>query len=154
MPMSMEQLYLLKLAEECGEVAHRAMKAMQFGMDEIEHDHEDTNQERLLAELVDLAATVDLLRNAEVLPPNSGLMHFPSDQFAVNRKKEKIRHYHSISIKEGCVDTDDIMDGDGVDTCDQAEMAPVDKNDDDYLPKPLRKGRSKLDSAKRQSPKK
>ena len=36
--MNLEQFYLLKLAEECSEVAQRALKQMQFGKNENSRD--------------------------------------------------------------------------------------------------------------------
>jgi hypothetical protein len=45
---------LLKLMEECAEVAHRASKQILFGKQEIQHGQELTNAERLRGEVLDL----------------------------------------------------------------------------------------------------
>jgi hypothetical protein len=61
--MTIKQWLLLKVAEECTEVAHRALKTIQFGIDEIQPGQPYTNLYRLEAELLDLAVIVSLLNN-------------------------------------------------------------------------------------------
>ncbi len=61
MPMSLEQHALLKLMEECNEVAQRASKAMQFGAEEKQSDQYSSNQQRLENEVMDLMATLQRL---------------------------------------------------------------------------------------------
>lgn len=55
------QFYLKKLAEEAGEVAHDALKAMEFGLDS-EYGGE-TNRERINRELNDLMQVVEVLND-------------------------------------------------------------------------------------------
>ena len=51
--------YLLtKLMEECGEIIQRAAKIQRFGLEEIQDGHSENNQQRLQAELTDLAGGV------------------------------------------------------------------------------------------------
>ena len=64
MSMSLEQHALLKLMEECNEVAQRASKAMQFGADDKQSNEHSSNQLRLEHEVLDLMATLHRL-NAE-----------------------------------------------------------------------------------------
>jgi NTP pyrophosphatase (non-canonical NTP hydrolase) len=66
--MTRTQFLLLKLSEECVEVAQRAAKQMQFGRNEIQKDQSLTNSERLVGELRDLAAVVNLLEKEGELP--------------------------------------------------------------------------------------
>ena len=44
------------LAEECDEVGQRVMKALRFGLDEIQPGQDFTNAERIVLELHDLAS--------------------------------------------------------------------------------------------------
>src|SRR6266404_63099 len=72
--MTLRQFYLIKLAEECDEVSHRALKQTQFGAEQVQKGDEVkdgvappnkeaglTNRQRLTNELKDLATTVKLL---------------------------------------------------------------------------------------------
>lgn len=59
--MDYEQYLLGKLAEECAEVGQRALKAAQFGLDEVQPGQALDNAERLHAELDELQAIVELL---------------------------------------------------------------------------------------------
>lgn len=54
--MTPVQYRLLKVMEECTEVAQRASKQMQFGGDQVEPGQPFTNAERLRAEVLDLRA--------------------------------------------------------------------------------------------------
>jgi NTP pyrophosphatase (non-canonical NTP hydrolase) len=74
--MTRRQFYLLKLMEECNEVAQRAAKQIQFGIDESqgskaspsEHKVPGTNGERLRGEIVDLLAVIDILIDINEVP--------------------------------------------------------------------------------------
>ncbi len=68
MPLNRTEYLLVKLAEECGEVAQRATKALTFGVHEIQKDQPHTNSERIMQEMVDLAAVVGMLQDEGVLP--------------------------------------------------------------------------------------
>src|SRR5258708_38110752 len=67
--MNKQQFLLLKLAEECAEVAQRASKQIQFGKDERQKDHaphgaaaeSKSNGERLKDEILDVYAIVSFL---------------------------------------------------------------------------------------------
>jgi hypothetical protein len=56
-----EQFLLLKLAEECAEVAQRASKSIRFGHDEVQDGQPLTNAERLRNELADLLTTMCMI---------------------------------------------------------------------------------------------
>ncbi len=66
--MTRTEHLLLILAEECGEVAHRASKAMRFGLDETQAGH-DTNADRLRSEMIDLLAVYDMLCKEGICDP-------------------------------------------------------------------------------------
>lgn len=95
--MNLEQFYLLKLAEECEEVAQRALKAMQYGFDESEPNQSLTNKQRLHSELNDLHAAIEMLNN------KSNLLYYP-DFLVIEQKKIKVEKYLKYSQKLGQVD--------------------------------------------------
>lgn len=65
--MTFEQLLLGKVAEEACEVAQRALKAQQFGLDEIQEGQPYDNAYRLKNEVVDLSVVIDMLeKHADV----------------------------------------------------------------------------------------
>lgn len=85
--MTRNQYLLLKLSEECSEVAQRCSKQIQFGKDEIQKGQELTNQKRLHSELVDLTAIIQLLNEAGEITP------IPNLEELIEQKKEKIKKY-------------------------------------------------------------
>ena len=97
--MTLRQFYLLKLAEECAEVAQRASKQMQFGAAEIQKDQELTNAQRLRGELNDLLVVVGQLACMDELP------HENMSQWtdAMNSKREKLAKYLAYSQSLGMV---------------------------------------------------
>ncbi len=72
--MTVQQYFLLKLAEECSEVAQRALKQMQFGKEESQAQSpsetkiEDMSAQRLREEVNDLLAVLDCLIDIGELP--------------------------------------------------------------------------------------
>jgi hypothetical protein len=59
--LTYEQFLLTKIAEEASEVAKIALKAQQFGLTEVQPGREQSNAERMYAELNDLATVVRML---------------------------------------------------------------------------------------------
>ena len=59
--MTREEHLLTIVAEECMEVAHRATKALRFGLDQTEIGQEYTNLERMMHEFEDLLGAMRLL---------------------------------------------------------------------------------------------
>lgn len=55
--MQPDQYHLCKIAEECTEVAQRALKAQQFGLGEVQPGQDFDNLERLMDEFHDLFTT-------------------------------------------------------------------------------------------------
>jgi len=96
------QFLLTKLAEECVEVAQRALKQQQFGRDEIEPGHDKTNGERLFGEIIDLITVVGLLENIKEIP----ILSMGESDELVAGKQAKILKYRQYSQKLGFVEPD------------------------------------------------
>lgn len=90
MPMSREQFLLLKLAEECTEVAQMCSKCMQFGLEETYQI--ETNIERLHKELVDVLAVVSMLNT-------DCNFEFSPSQKAMEEKCRKVDKYYRYSVE-------------------------------------------------------
>jgi len=61
--MDVTQWLLCKVAEEAAEVGQRAMKAQQFGIEEVQEGQGKDNLERLRLEVNDLILTYNILLN-------------------------------------------------------------------------------------------
>ncbi|MBN9462265.1 MAG: hypothetical protein J0H00_13715 [Burkholderiales bacterium] len=88
------------LAEECGEVAHRASKAARFGMCEVQPGQLTTNAERILGEWYHAIAAIEMLID-------EGHLTLPSEpevRAAIERKKLQVAQYFSYSALCGRVD--------------------------------------------------
>lgn len=94
--MSFEQWLLTKLAEECVEVAQRALKAQQFGFKEVQKDQPFNNAERLSGELADLNTTARLLIQLKLIGPFDDLN---IDEL----KRQKLNKYLEYSRSLGMV---------------------------------------------------
>ena len=90
--MNREEHLLVILVEECAEVAKEASKAIRFGLDEVMPGQPRTNSERILAELQDLWAAVEML----------GLQHV--DREAIERKKTKVAEFMSYAEQCGTLE--------------------------------------------------
>ena len=93
--MTEKEHLLVLLIEECAEVSQRATKILRFGFNDpagTEPDQPYTNEERLVQEVNDLEAVLDLLFKNK--PFYKSLIH-------QNRKKEKIQKYTKLSKKLG-----------------------------------------------------
>lgn len=65
--MTREQYLLTKLAEECSETAHRASKAIVFGLDDVQKGQHKNNAERLLEKFAHIAAYMELLNDEKYI---------------------------------------------------------------------------------------
>lgn len=65
--MNAQQYILIKIAEEANEVAQRALKAAQFGVDQTEPGQTENNADRLETELLDLGFWVDIAQRNNVI---------------------------------------------------------------------------------------
>lgn len=59
--MNRTEHLLMILAEECAEVAQRVSKALRFGLDEVQPGQDLSNEQRIWAEMNDLAGVGEML---------------------------------------------------------------------------------------------
>jgi hypothetical protein len=85
------------LSEECDEVGQRTSKAARFGLDEVEPEQELTNEARIMYELNDVVAVVEMLQ-AE------GALKTSLDREKVEAKKLKVEKYLLHSKKCGTLE--------------------------------------------------
>lgn len=91
-----EEHLLTALAEECAEVAHRAAKALRFGLAEVQPGEQLTNARRLRDEMLDLFAVWGMLcRDGWCLPIA------PLDGPAIEAKQEKVEEFLEYSRQCG-----------------------------------------------------
>lgn len=90
---------LIKLAEESNEcireltdVAERCFKAYLFGMDEVQNGQFLNNRERLVNELHDLIATIQMLTE-------EGVIEYPDNPEKIQAKKDKLNKYYQLVLK-------------------------------------------------------
>jgi len=94
--MNREQLLLVKLAEECSEVAKVALKITQFGFSETAPNTSSTNAQRLREELDDLSAVLEMLKH------NCDFSYEPNCTH-IEDKKKKVEVYCKYSESLGNV---------------------------------------------------
>lgn len=110
--MTLRQFWLTKLAEECQEVAQRALKQMQFGAEQIQKGNEVkdgvappdkeaglTNRERLDLEINDFLAVVDVLQDMDEVSIETA-EHVNAH---IDAKQERIQKYLKFSQELGMV---------------------------------------------------
>ncbi len=87
--MNRTEHLLVKLMEECAEVAQEASKAAIFGLDEVMPGQPLTNSQRVERELNDLWAVIEMLGLTEV------------DRDAIAEKKIKVETYMNYARSIG-----------------------------------------------------
>lgn len=97
MAMTRTQFLLCKLAEEASEIAQIALKAQQFGLDEVMPGQPLTNAERTYEELDDLFAIVGLLMN------ESDFSYVGSKE-RQQAKHARVIKYSNISVALGMIE--------------------------------------------------
>lgn len=91
--MTLQEYLLVQLGEEAAEVAHACGKAARFGLND---DYKGKNdRQRLVEELNDLFALVELLQTHNILPLDA----YNKQQVA--SKKEKVRKWMEHSFYLG-----------------------------------------------------
>lgn len=92
--MKLRQYLLIKLAEECNEVAQMASKCALFGYDSVDPREQtgETNLQKLLKELADLVAVNEMLSDLPDMPE----LEFDAD-IHIEQKKIKLLHYFKVS---------------------------------------------------------
>lgn len=99
--LSYEQYLLTCLSEECDEVSQRALKAIRFGMSEVQEGQPLNNSGRLLGEVADLLAILELLQD------NGSLLDIQLGD-AIDAKKNKFAQYAEYSRKLGILEPCDL----------------------------------------------
>ena len=95
--MNRPEHLLACLAEECDEVGQRVMKALRFGLREVQAGQPLTNDDRICDELRDLIAVAHILHSEGVIGwfmPETGDVH---------AKRAKIEKFMAISRAQGPV---------------------------------------------------
>lgn len=95
--MTVRQMRLLKLAEECNEVAQRASKQILFGDDEVQRGQEYSNAWRLREEILDMLVCVALLERTGTITRITGgdvVKNFRD-------KRAKIMKMTALAIEQG-----------------------------------------------------
>ena len=97
--MTPDQYHLCKIAEECAEVAQRALKAQQFGLGEVQSGQALNNLERLVLEFHDLAVTFD-----NFVGLIDGQINLLPNDFKRKQRLEKMDKFLQLSINLNQVD--------------------------------------------------
>jgi len=82
------------LAEECDEVGQRVMKALRFGLSEVQVGQPLNNAQRIAGEYADLVAVYEICVSEGLLP---------APEIEVAEKAAKIGRYMEISRKTGAL---------------------------------------------------
>lgn len=99
--MKQDQYFLCKIAEECNEVAQRALKAQQFGLGEIQQGQNLNNLERLVQEFYDLSVTFE-----EMISRIDAKINITPSEFVREKRLEKMRKFLELSKSLNQVDED------------------------------------------------
>ena len=99
MAMTEDEHLLLCLAEECEEVGQRVMKALRFGLDEVQKGQPFTNAERIVQELHDLISVAEILCSRGVLADPQPMPE------TIAEKQAKIFRFMEIGRAHGALST-------------------------------------------------
>ena len=97
--MNKTEHLLTCLMEECTEIQKAAAKALRFGLDDHAPNSASTNAEDIAAEIIDLTAVVEMLKEENVIPSITGN---DSASF-IKKKKEKVKKYMEYSKERGAL---------------------------------------------------
>ena len=100
--MTREQYLYLKLMEEAAEVAQRASKTIQFGSEDVELGHIDTNTSRLMYEIYDLLSIIEIMGNMGLIPH----INYDTLHNHMIMKEKKLEKYYTYSQKLGYVNAE------------------------------------------------
>jgi hypothetical protein len=94
--MNRAEYLLIQVGSECNEVAHRASKALHFGVKEVEPGQSLNNAQRLVGEYVDLLAVMEMLED-------QGLVQIPTGAelgALIATKKAKVEKFIRYAIEQ------------------------------------------------------
>ncbi len=103
--LNREQYLLIKLGEECNEVAQRVTKALTFSLAETQNGQPYDNAERIIQEFNDLLGVMDLLMEEGYFGIHEDKIFDPS---AIGNKILKLEKYMEYSVKCGTLHPDAI----------------------------------------------
>ena len=87
------------LAEECNEVGQRVSKALRFGLAEVQPGQELTNADRIVGEVVDFLAVLELLEESGALKLPAA---WPRRQ-AMDAKRTKVEKFMRYAEEQGAL---------------------------------------------------
>jgi len=92
--MNYQQYLLVKLAEECNEIAQMAIKCSLFGYDSVDprENTGETNAFKLFKEMLDFTAVIDELGGVT----DVDFPDFDHEGY-IEMKREKLKHYYEVS---------------------------------------------------------
>jgi len=93
--MNRSEHLLACLAEECDEVGQRVMKALRFGLAEVQKGQPLNNADRIAAEYADLVAVYEICRAEGILP---------APEVDVEAKQAKIARYMNLAEDVGALE--------------------------------------------------
>lgn len=96
--MDRSEHLLTCLAEECGEVSQRVMKALRFGLAEVQTGQSLNNAERIEEELRDLISVAQILHEDGILSKK-----FAPTPIERETKRAKIERYMAIGFQTGAL---------------------------------------------------
>ena len=98
--MNRQEYLLVCLGEECDEVALQASKALRFGMGDHEPGKIATNETRILQELSDLMAVVEMLQESGAIRRyDEG-----EQRGQIIAKKARVEHFMNYSREKGTLE--------------------------------------------------
>lgn len=95
--MNKQEYLVTKLIEEAAEIIQRATKAIDFGFTEVEPTQEHDNEFRLVQEINDFLAVLEMLQESGVS------LRGIANPVALAKKKTKVEKFMELSRQQGCL---------------------------------------------------
>lgn len=94
--MNYKQYLLIKMAEECNEIAQMAIKCALFGSESTDprEDTGETNEFKLFKELLDFTTVMEEMEGQD----NQKFDDFDHEQY-IDMKQEKLQYYFGVATK-------------------------------------------------------